>query len=335
MMDKTVRFWRWLAKQLPRKLVYFAALRVVGERVNEDGQVEVQPEIISKMRHWEEYAFYERSIWLHTIREHKKGGEKNEAWRYWRNWLHLWSWEISWSVMLFPRRWSCGATVEFNAYNDEDLQFYLAIPYVFNGWLGFRNFIPRKWLPYVWTKPLTVYNPDGSSEVRPPRKMPVPRQTGFRVFDRALWIDIWRDDMNSGHNWKWNDWIVIRPERILFGSTQHMKKDLFTEDAIVELPEGPYPVTVTIFESTWKRPRWPWPHKMIRAEIDCGEAGIPSHAGKGENSWDLDDDAVFAMTCPESTVEGAVLALRDSILRDRKKYGPPSDLLRERGLVVA
>lgn len=326
---KVFNFWRWLAGLLPRKLVFFAALRVVGERINEDGVVEVNPAILQKLNHWQEYAFYERAIWLHTIREHKTG-DKKAAWRYWRNWLHLWSKEIHWSVMLFERRWSCGATVEFNAYNDEDVQFYLAIPFIVTIWLGFTGFIPTRWLPHRWVRDLQSYRPGEGMIKHKPFRIPIPRQTGFRIFDNALWIDIWRDNMDSSNNWKWNDFIVIRPMQILFGRETHSEKDILTEQAEVELPEGRYPVTVTIFESTWKRPRWPWARKMIRARIDCGNAGIPSHAGKGENSWDLDDDLTYSMTCPESTVEGAVNRLRESILSERKRYGEPTELLKQR-----
>lgn len=323
MMNK---FWRWLAGILPRKLVFFAALRVVGERINDDGQVEVDPEILPKLNQWQEYAFYERSIWLHTIREHEKG-DKKAAWRYWRNWLHLWSKTISLEFLLFPRRATCAATLEFNAHGEKDMQLYLAFPYLFTLFLGFTGFIPAKYLPHYWVKGFKSYRPHEGMVEHAPFRMPVPRQIGFRIFDNALWVSIWEDDMDSSHN-KWWSRFVIRPDRILLGREQYSKIDLSTEQAILTLPEGAYPVSVTIFESTWKRQRWPWPRKMIRAEVDCGERGIPSHAGKGENSWDLDDDATFSMTCPETTIEGAVQRLQTSILRDRERYGSPDTLIK-------
>lgn len=85
------------------------------------------------------------------------------------------------------------------------------------------------------------------------------------------------------------------------------------------MPEHPYPATVRLFESTWKRPRWPFARRMVRAEIEV-EGGIP-HPGKGENSWDCDDDATYSLTCQARTAEDAVAKLVGSVLRDRRNYG--------------
>lgn len=328
MKKQTFNFWRWLAGILPRKLVFFAALRVVAERINEDGVVEVNQAILPKLNHWQEYAFYEKAVWLHTIREHEKG-DKKSAWRYWRNWLHLWTKTISWEVLLFPRRASCAVELEFNAYGEKDVQFHLALPFVLTIFLGFSGFIPTKILPHYMVKGFKSYHPHKGMIEHAPFRMPIPRSLGFRIFDNALWVSIWEDDTDSSHN-KWWSRFVIRPDRILLGREKYSEVELSTTPATVELPEGAYPVTVTLFESTWKRARWPWPRKMIRARVDCGEQGIPGHAGKGENSWDLEDDSTYAMTCPETSVEDAVKRLTNSILSDRARYGEPTTLLKQR-----
>lgn len=43
--------------------------------------------------------------------------------------------------------------------------------------------------------------------------------------------------------------------------------------------------------------------------------------GKGENSWDCDDDAIHSSHGPHSTVHQAVAALVASVYRDRTRYG--------------
>jgi len=83
--------------------------------------------------------------------------------------------------------------------------------------------------------------------------------------------------------------------------------------------DGCYPATVRFFESTWKRPRWPWSKKIVRADI-YPDTPIP-YPGKGENSWDCDEDATHSMMTAEETELGAVVAMVESVLRSRYRHG--------------
>jgi hypothetical protein len=58
------------------------------------------------------------------------------------------------------------------------------------------------------------------------------------------------------------------------------------------MPEGKYPAHVKRERRTWKRPRWFTPLVREYWDVDV-ESGIRV-PGKGENSWDCDDDAIFA-----------------------------------------
>jgi hypothetical protein len=121
----------------------------------------------------------------------------------------------------------------------------------------------------------------------------------------------------------WQGWLKFwHPLDTLLGKPKYESKPLFTEHTHLSLPEGAYPVTVTLAEDSWKRPRWPRPHVVKRAEIDC-PIGIPK-PGKGENDWDCGEDATFGLICSASTVDEALGKLHASVMRDREYYGGPN-----------
>jgi len=151
------------------------------------------------------------------------------------------------------------------------------------------------------------------------------RTIGFRIFDGALWLDLWiNDDEWRSKDPFWKKTICIRPMDIVFGRAKHSSDQERAPilDTVVKMPEGEYQATVILYTSTWKRPRGWWTKVIRRAEIEIPK-GIPV-PGKGENSWDLDDDAIFGLTCPATTVEEAVQAVIESANRSREKYGGKS-----------
>lgn len=87
----------------------------------------------------------------------------------------------------------------------------------------------------------------------------------------------------------------------------------------VPMPEGQYAAMAKVERATWKRPRW---FAKVRTSVSLEiPKGIP-HAGKGENSWDCGDDGLFGIG--GDSVEDAIRRARESVLRDRKRYGPSS-----------
>ena len=68
---------------------------------------------------------------------------------------------------------------------------------------------------------------------------------------------------------------------------------------------------------------WRYGRFYVRHYPGDGEQGgkpIPV-PGKGENSWDCDDDAIHSSHGPHSTVHQAVAALVASGYRERTRYG--------------
>lgn len=94
-----------------------------------------------------------------------------------------------------------------------------------------------------------------------------------------------------------------------------------TIQTTIVFPEGNYPVTVTFEEETWSRPRWPWAKRMRFATITCENP--PQFAGKGDNGWDNNDDAIYSMSCQASSIEEAVRAYQQAVYGNRERYGMP------------
>ena len=119
----------------------------------------------------------------------------------------------------------------------------------------------------------------------------------------------------------WRQW-HFDPLDFLFGRQKHRERDLEAVETLVPTPEGGVLATVRLFESTWERRRWPWwplTRCLDRAEIELREP-IPV-PGKGENSWDCGEDAIYSLTCPARTVSEAVAAVVESYTRTRERHG--------------
>jgi hypothetical protein len=154
---------------------------------------------------------------------------------------------------------------------------------------------------------------------RPDQKYGNGRTIGFYWLDGSLSIDLWHDPMEHRRaDPKW--WhFYITPRDILFGRPVYSERVLKTSRVEVPMPEAVYPAEVKIEEATWKRPRWPWPLRRIRAKI-TPDTPIP-FPGKGENSWDCGEDATHSMTCNATNEQEAVAKLVASVLNDRYRHG--------------
>jgi hypothetical protein len=180
-----------------------------------------------------------------------------------------------------------------------------------------------------------------------------------RIYDRSLGlmlrydpdmetvfldVDLWRNShcysSDDKHKLPWagNGWgKLIDLADLVLGKKQHLSwkhhPELVTKRAVwVCLPEGRYPAKLTVTRERWVRSlwlavekRWPdlapeplyWPHLEI-------PGGIPE-PGKGENSWDCGDDAIYASSQP-ATIEHPVAHLvadkvAESVMRHRRNYG--------------
>lgn len=146
------------------------------------------------------------------------------------------------------------------------------------------------------------------------------REIKLYWYQWGLWWTLWGDPMESRskdswfvrmHHWNFPD--------ILFGSSEYCSRTIREERVIVPMPEAGYPALVKINEDTWKRPRWPFPRVMIRAEL-IPDTPIP-FPGKGENAWDCGEDAMFSHYGPHDTSLKAVVAAVESVMESRLRHG--------------
>jgi len=231
----------------------------------------------------------EPPIWVHwhwqdLNREYAKPGRGVNG----RAWLHInrVTFGIEW--VLF--RWTGFNVSTWIGGDENDLTLCLSLLF-FSVYLSVDNLLPYKALPRGWH-----------------------RSTGVKVHDGTIWIDIWNDDSWGGRGKKWWQDINIHVVDILLGRQQYSERDLYTERVDVVMPEGNYPATCLMFESTWKRPRW-FAKRLIRADIKPDKPiGFPC---KGENSWDIGDDATYEMTCVAANPQEAAQKLSNSVMRNR------------------
>lgn len=102
--------------------------------------------------------------------------------------------------------------------------------------------------------------------------------------------------------------------------------DIVGEEARVTapLPEGSYPVSVTLERVLVHRARFPRltaeEHRTAKVKLIHSPLGhAPMIPGKGENSYDLDPDCIYEMSLPARSVAEAVGGYVTAVMRDREK----------------
>jgi len=235
----------------------------------------------------------------------KPGNRQGSPLRHGRAWLHLGprdreSTVVGWEWVVGGRR--CAA--EFNAHRSDGVgvQLSFAIPLLLSLYLtldgGAFSWLAQKLLPA-----------DGYEG----------RQTSIRIFDWAIWWEVWTNPMEwSSRTPKWRNgcWHVLDT---LLGKQKYVQRELSVTTALIPMPERSYPCTITLREDTWKRPLW-FPQRLLRANVDLKANPIPV-PGKGENSWDCGEDATWGLSCQAATVEEAIAATVERALGTRRRHG--------------
>lgn len=100
-----------------------------------------------------------------------------------------------------------------------------------------------------------------------------------------------------------------------------------SQNGVIQMPEGDYPATFTFEKATWARPRWPFKKTLYSTDVDI-PMGIPE-SGKGENSWDQGEDALYGTGVSDKTkvlghsIPLAMKSVRESSLESRARRGDP------------
>lgn len=123
--------------------------------------------------------------------------------------------------------------------------------------------------------------------------------------------------------WHWR----LMPPRVLdwiFGRERQEKAAVSMKPIAVELDGRRYEGTWTLERWATTRPRWPWIYG-VRLSSWIAMPNPPQFAGKGENSWDCGDDAIYGMGSKATTAAEATGEYVKAVLRYRERYGMPSE----------
>lgn len=149
------------------------------------------------------------------------------------------------------------------------------------------------------------------------------RRFGFQLYEDVFWIYIYEPDGSWSRSDPWWQHITISWKDILLGKQSYSCIETEPLESKVFFPEKLRTAQVTYSESTWSRPRWPWDQHSRCYNFDFKDDPIPI-PGKGENSWDCGNDAVYSMSIRVESWEDypeAVKRLQDDINKTRQNRG--------------
>jgi hypothetical protein len=201
--------------------------------------------------------------------------------------------QIRWE---FSRKYNFGLGFKISR-EERDLQFSVHAWKLFSVWLTFEN----KHLKYSDDLTILGFN----------------WQTPEHVI-RIQLMDYSEMDSSEPYKistyWNYRDFLLGRS---IHSESRHREADKVP----MVMPEGTYMVKMDYWTSYWHRPRSPFVRSIERVEM-TPEKPVPT-PGKGENSWDLDDDATYSITMPVNgrTPEELVEDFKQSTLERRERYG--------------
>lgn len=285
---------------------------------------------------WMYLAFTDKRIHYH---DQNLSDGKLPIWRYGRCWWYITSNdEKKWyhgagaraSWMLFMKD-SFALSIRILDDDGDDITLHIGIPYIVSLWFGFERLPLLNKIPYTWRRNWGY-------------------ETSIKFHDGSLWIHILHDDMwGTRHpHWKWMpSWIHVSLsagykeykgvgfyvsfdfDRLIFGKYERTEENI-GERIIAEIPIEPdNSLGLHYFANFQKKRevRWrshfPWRRK-ITTLWGISTENPPLHAGKGENSYDLDDDGILGTSSIAETLDGAIEDYVRRCQEDRKRYGMPS-----------
>ena len=146
------------------------------------------------------------------------------------------------------------------------------------------------------------------------------REFDLYYYNKAFWLRLWGDPMGGwSRDMSWH--LVSHSfhlDDFFLGKIEYSEMTLKEGDIYIPMPEGSYPAKYKQYIATRKRKRW-FKKEIMMVQIDIPN-GIP-HEGKGENSYDCGEDALYGLTTPANKIEDAVGKVVSSVLNDRKRYG--------------
>jgi len=240
-----------------------------------------------------------------------------------RGWLHfgrLGRRELTLHVSWDLRSRFCHANLSVDD-SDKDVTFSLAAPPV-AVWVGMEG------LPDLIFKALGV-------DYETVRTLPdgvylTARRVDVSVHNWAIWWSLWMPEgmaKSADPKWRRGSFHLLD---FVFGDTRYEKKEVTRQAVLIPMPERNYRGTVTVERRTWARPRWPFRfgslgenvlfHESLGYDLKMEEGEQIPFPGKGENSWDCGEDALFGQS-GKGGIEDAIASAVRSVFKSRRRHG--------------
>lgn len=225
--------------------------------------------------------------------------ESGSIWKHGRAWLNLAShsayntFQIEWS---FGRRVSGFSLTADLQRGERELIFHIGFPKVFSLFLIMQG----TWIP-------------GSNG----RVEDLDRTIGITTFHDTAYLHLWSDRTGWGKD---RTYSFCPPDFILGRYKSEIEENEDWFEIQVDMPEATYQGKARRITQTWTRKRFTFIKKSKRYIEFEFENGIPI-PGKGENSWDMGDDAIMGTSVSANSIEEAVEMVKADAIRRRERYG--------------
>lgn len=244
----------------------------------------------------------EHRVWAHWSNENEDRVTRTKGAPYrGRAWLYAFGFTLGFEWNLWSRSCGISANIDGSGGGDHDVTLGVRLPPVAM-WLSLSGAFRRLPRFDAWWTARYRY---GSRTVE------------ASIHDAIVWWRMWTDP-NEWHSktprWREGN---FKPLDVILGRERYREQTLSEHDVLIPMPEGGYPAKVALRLDTWARPRW-FAKSLLRASVDV-PIGVP-HQGKGENSYDCGEDALFGWGGPCATLEGAIASTVESVLKSRRRY---------------
>jgi len=208
--------------------------------------------------------------------------------------------------------------------DERKVRFSLALGFAV--YISLNGWIPRSWFPTM------SYTKGGD-------RYPEEREISLKIHGGHFWWNFWVSD-------DWSSWTKNKTWRkgnfdfmgMLKGKHKYERREADRRQFLLPFLEGLYNVEVIKFDRTDSYTHWPT-RRMVSWEVRAGYyEGPPNEAnwkdkpipveGKGENSWDCDEDATWSISFPGppykkdlNTPYLAALYFWHSMMKSREQRG--------------
>ena len=196
----------------------------------------------------------------------------------------------------------------------------------------FENAIEKQFSLGFWLIGMQLYVSLESPKIykllkQSPSKI-LPGRLCLYYYNNALWFSLWGDSWESNRDdpW-WRKMYSFHFDDFFLGKSMYSCTEGVPLFELFEMDGKSYLCKATAQTQTWKRPRWRASlRKSIKISFDEQTSNPPEFSGKGENSWDCGDDAIWCSSYNSDCIRGAVDLYKQDVMKNREKYGNPSSL---------